>query len=445
MEDWIRSENMKSIQKTVCLFFTFLLLFCSYHWNIFQIEKTQRESNQNVDSYIIPTMELYARGPVLLRDLGEIQLPADGGYSQYFMQVGLHRIFYSLVSPNTPEGAMHEVPYLRTLLETVEALTFTVFVWVVLREFGMICAGTTAILLALSNWLIVFAPDLFYICSTFFIPFIVAWLLGDPARPQSQRRLLAVLFTLFCLLKCLCGYDYITNIFAAVAVPFIYYGLRRGHSLQQIFMRILRYGVLSIFAFCSSVFLLLMQFAFVQKDLYGSLRLFSKEAGRRTLSNGEGLHNGYDNAVLSVMHKLHISMVSDATMERYLPVLRPVLRYFRYLGMGAVTVPLPIHSITVPIGLFIAGFLVACWFQRQRFRDTIKSAAGAADQMTAWMWATLVALAVSHIWVVVANGHMTHTFYNAIVFYIPFLPMAFIGVGIAIAFVIGRMTKSLTA
>jgi hypothetical protein len=62
---------------------------------------------------------------------------------------------------------------------------------------------------------------------------------------------------------------------------------------------------------------------------------------------------------------------------------------------------------------------IAFWFRRKRLCNVIKS--GAADRSTAWMWSTLVALAISHLWVVAANGHMTHTFFNAIVFYIPFL------------------------
>ncbi len=446
MTNAIPNDRARTAQSWIFLCLTFFLLFSSFHWNVFRIEQEQRDVNIGVDGFITPTMELYAKGPALLRNFGEIELPtADiqmpevNGYTRYPMQVGLQRLFYSWISPHSPEGVDRAVPYLRILIEALSALTFTAFVFVVWAEFNYVSAATAAVLLALSNWLIVFSPDLFYISVTFFIPFVLVWLLGDPSRSKRQRWLLAFLYTLFCLLKSLCGYDYITNIFAAAAVPLLYYGLRRGNPLPKIFMRIVRYGVLSIFAFCLTVSIQLMQFAFVQKDFHESLHSFTTEAGRRTLSGGEGISNRYDNSVLSILHRLHVSPAHDAAVRPHLVLLRPFLRYIRYLWMGAATVPLPAHSLKLPIGLFIAVFLVVFWFQRKRLCSALSS--GPLDPVTAWMWASLSALLVSHIWVVVANGHMTHTFFNAIVFYIPFLPMVYAGAGIALASAVGRDAK----
>jgi hypothetical protein len=220
-------------------------------------------------------------------------------------------------------------------------------------------------------------------------------------------------------------------------VPFLYYGLRNGDSLRRIFLRVAQYGVLSIAAFCIAVVLQLMQYAFVQKDLHGSLVYFSKEAGRRTLSNGEGLSSGYDAGVLLVLHKMHLFQSHYGVIQYYLPHLRPFLRYVRYLWMGAATLPLPIHSLKLPIGVFVAGFLAVFWRQKRQLLSTITS--GPADHTTAWMWATLAALFISHIWVVVANGHMTHTFFNAIVFYIPFLPMVYVVIAIGLSSWIHRL------
>ncbi len=93
--------------------------------------------------------------------------------------------------------------------------------------------------------------------------------------------------------------------------------------------------------------------------------------------------------------------------------------------MGAVTIPSPFHSLQIPIGLFVIGFVIACWLLRKRLRAKPHS------RVSAWIAAASAALVVSHLWVVAANGHMTHTFFNAIVFHIPFLPMAYVAFGIA--------------
>lgn len=405
---------------------------------MFRIETAQVAGNiVIVDCYITPALDLYADAPTQERIFGEIQVQdGEGRYSPYFMQVGLQRILYSALSPHSKAGVARAIPLLRGLIEALLALTFTLFAAVVSKEFGYLCAGLTASMLALSNWLIVFAPDLFWICFTFFAPFVLGFLLGDPARPVGQRRLLAVLFTFFCLLKCLCGFDYTTNIFAAVAVPFLYYGLRRGMTLGRIAARVAGYGALSIGAFCLAILLQMMQFAFVERNENGSMAAFLKEVHRRTLSNGEGLRNGYDSAVLAVLHRLHVSSAYDGRLEHFLVPLRPVLRYFRYLSMGALTVPLPIHALTIPIGVFVACFVIVFWRQRKQLRSA--ALRGGTDRVTAWMWSTLAALAISHLWVVAANGHMTHTFFNAIVFYIPFLPMVYVGASFAVASLLRR-------
>ncbi len=251
--------------------------------------------------------------------------------------------------------------------------------------------------------------------------------------------MLAACFTLVCLIKCLCGFDYTTNIFAAVAVPFIYYGLRRGVTLRAIAARVLGYGALSVVAFLAAIALQIMQFSFVQRDTNNSLSSFLTEVRRRTLSNGEGISSRYDDAVLNLLHRLHVSTVHDPGIERWLVPMRPLLRYFRYLSMGAVTVRLPFRPLQLPIGLFVAGFLVAFFIWRQRSKRKMTAC---TDRGAALMWSSLAALAISHFWIVAANGHMTHTFFNAIVFYIPFLPMAYVALSFGIASALRRVSAS---
>jgi len=420
------TRKPRSRQLWLFLALASLLLVGSFRWNIFHIEAARTNINLGVDEYVTPTMELYATGPALQRSLGVLRIVYDNGSSYpYIMLAGFQRILYSAVSPHSAAGVDRAVPYLRSAIAAALALTFTAFLFVVAREFGFFCAGITAILLAWSNWLIVFAPDLFWICALFFVPFVLAWLLGDPARSIRQQRLLALLFTFFCIMKCLCGFDYTTNICAAVSIPFVYYGLRRAQPLRTIAARILRYGALSVLAFCCALSLQILQLLFVEKIPPSSIRFFFAEARMRTMSNGEGMSSGYDNAVLSVLHRLHFPAARDASIAPYLVPLRPVLRYIRYLAMGAVTIPSPFHSLQIPIGLFVVGFVIACWLLRKRLRAKPHSRA------SAWIAATFAALVVSHLWIVAANGHMTHIIFNAIVFYIPFLPMAYVAFGLA--------------
>lgn len=428
-----RPRTSGAVRLAAFVVFVFCLLFSSYRWNVFGIERATVANNiVLVDCYVVPSLSLYAGNSSLEGRIGEMQLLDYGGeYSPYVMSVGLQRIVYSFLAPGTRDGVDRAIPYLRGLIEALLALTFTLFVIVVRREFGTTCAILTTVMLALSNWLIIFAPDLFWISATFFMPFVVVWLWGDPDGPARQRRMVALLFTVCCFVKCLCGYDYTTNVLGAAAVPLLYYGLRRGVPLGNTLARIARYGALGVAAFSAAIVLQVLQFKFVGNNAAGSLSAFLKEVRRRTLSNGEGLGTGYDNAMLSLLHRLHMSPSHDHAMEPYLILLRPVLRYFRYLSMGALTIPLGSHALQLPIGLFVAGVVLTAWLQRERIKRAMFS--GASDRLSAWTVATLAALLITHLWVVAANGHMTHTFFNAIVFYIPFLPMVYVLLAAAIA------------
>lgn len=410
----------------------FALLFASYGWNIFRIGTQQRAANIAVDTtYMVPAMSMFAQGPPLQRLLGEMQIQEGLGTHPYLMQVGVHRMVFSLLSPDSEPGVDRAVPYLRKAIEASLALLFTAFVAIMLDEFGPTCAVITGVLLALSNWLVIFAPDLFWTPFTFFLPFLLGWWLGDPARPRKQHHLLAVLFTLACLLKCLCGYDYLTNIFGAVAVPFLYFGLSRGYSLRSVIWRTVRYGALSVGAFAIAVGMQLLQFTFVGQGLHASLSYFIGEAGRRTSSNGEGISNHYDQAVLNTLHKLHLSSAHDPAIGRLLVPMRAVLRYFHYLAMGGMTIPFPFHSLTLPIGMFVLAVVALAWAKRKSLRAALAS--GSTDRFTALLCSTFLAMIISHFWAVAANGHMTHTFFNAIIFYIPFLPMMYALIGVAVS------------
>ncbi len=151
---------------------TFALLLGSLRWNIFRIDPAQVTENILLaDCYVVPAMEFYAEGPALQRDFGEIKLlGGDGKYSPYYMQVGLQRIVFSGLSPRSSQGVDRAIPLMETLVAGASALTFTAFLAVVEMEFGLLCASLTLLLLAFSNWLVIFAPDLFWVSATFSCP-----------------------------------------------------------------------------------------------------------------------------------------------------------------------------------------------------------------------------------------------------------------------------------
>jgi hypothetical protein len=277
---------------------------------------------------------------------------------------------------------------------------------------------------------VAFSIDAYWLEFLFFLPFVVTWCLY--ARLPLNRALFwsAIVTTAGVCIKGLCGFEYVSNIAGAVAVPALYFGLKSGLSRAGIIRHIL---VLAFAAVVGFVVALTIQIGQVSA-LYGhaGIQKFEQRASYRTSGEGEGMSMHYDEAVQRAMNKLHVPVtVQLQIVAPAMPAIRLVLRYMLYQGKSALSLSGEGRT-AIPIGVFSgAAFLVAVLAfirRRERFFLMHKPAIGAI----------LLAFLVSNSWAVMANGHMTHTFLNAIIFYIPFLPVMFVFLSL---FIVGAFNR----
>jgi hypothetical protein len=103
--------------------------------------------------------------------------------------------------------------------------------------------------LALSPWVVCFARNLFWVEASWFLPCLVSLLIGDRRPTRANCFSLASFLFLVTLIKCLCGYDFISTVCLSAIVPLVYYQSKSRFSTREIVRQLAVAGGAMFFAF----------------------------------------------------------------------------------------------------------------------------------------------------------------------------------------------------
>jgi hypothetical protein len=173
-----------------------------------------------------------------------------GVFKRYKSQYGLQvKAFSALVSMGL--GGVNILHAITALL--MSAVVAGMF-WILWKDFSLFAALLFAAVYVFSPWVVVFSRNLYWVSFTWYLPILLTMWLSS--RSFYERRslylMLALLFGAY-LLKCLCGYEYLTSIFVAACVPIVYHGIRLDLGLRQVFLTICLNGVALLAAFALAV------------------------------------------------------------------------------------------------------------------------------------------------------------------------------------------------
>lgn len=328
----------------------------------------------------------------------------------YTSQFGLQGIVMAAVSPGTSlYGAMR---LMTALLLAAVLATAVVACW---RAWGGRAAGILLALLTLSTWLNAFGPSTYWQPWTLLLPTLVPLLvwhrLGDGRRKWLRG---GALIAALVFLKALCGYEYITTVILGAAAAVAFHEFRDRIDRRLVFS--LGVSVFSgVVGFALAIAVHMVQLL----ARYGSVSILSTRAGDRTFSplNGDG-YLAWVRAQAEDDHLFRWIVEGDSAFGLW---AYRMTGYFRDsaialpgrpgLGLGP--------SYGVPIWVFVLVFLALAW---AAFRGRTESAAIQRRLAVAGALALVGALS----WLGLAFGHMVqHPHINAIVFYVPFLPLVF--------------------
>jgi hypothetical protein len=132
-----------------------------------------------------------------------------------------------------------DVRFLQAFSALLMSLVVGFFYLGIRKEFSEYQAITFCAVLILSPWVVIFAKNLYWIEATWFLPMAITLYFGRRSF-ESLYGALVMGFLLFVavLVKCLCGYEYLSTIAISTCAPLAYFmvqyrfGMKRG--IQQV-------------------------------------------------------------------------------------------------------------------------------------------------------------------------------------------------------------------
>lgn len=198
-------------------------------------------------------------------------------YSAYLSQIGLQGFILSFLH----NKLRFPVPALRAICAFLLVLVLMGILLVLRKKFSLLICITTYFCFLLSPWICAFAKNLYWIEFTWFIPILISLILCN------RKKLLFPTFLLFLsvLLKCLCGFEYITVIFAMVALmPIISFLTSHNKPKRGDLNRILLSISACVLGFVSAI--LIQGVVTGQGDLIGGLKQFYSNVAAKRVAGG---------------------------------------------------------------------------------------------------------------------------------------------------------------
>lgn len=187
------------------------------------------------------TLTLSANGPINESKAGSLKkavfvtqdgdtYPA-GKWDSYESQFGLQgKIFKKIAS--FFDNYNSAVDFSRLLCSILLAITLIGLVTLIYRKYNLLLAGCFYIVFLLSPWIVNFANNLYWVEFTWFLPMLVGLFCSLNIESRKTRIASYILVFFAVMVKCLCGYEYISTIMiSAVAFPIA--DLVRGVFLKR--------------------------------------------------------------------------------------------------------------------------------------------------------------------------------------------------------------------
>ena len=331
--------------------------FLSFQFNLFRVTSQDRFRGFEVysDALVLDGivhhrfvpysgLGLYHRGTsdsrAFLDDQAHIgELQDNRKFEPYHSQFGLQYFVFDFLY--TTCG--FSVKQLEATASFFMALIVAGYFWALRKTIPAVPALGFCLALALSPWVVCFARNLFWVEATWFLPCLVSLFLGNRRATTANHIALASLLFLCTLLKCLCGYDFITTVCLAAVVPLAYFHAKKSSRVRELVWQLAVAGSAMFLAFVCAMGLhlaLLSYHASLLPDtsnasraansssrqsgiavilLAGEKRFYSKDpdkTAREACADGVGAMSSYDECVSAYKQSLQSN------------VFKVVARYF---------------------------------------------------------------------------------------------------------------------
>lgn len=353
-------------------------------------------------------------------------------YRPYDAQFGLQAHLIAFFSPAKSEYAKQYFATVKFLLALVFALVLMGFVYCIQRAFGTMVAASVYTLLIFSPWIVGYARNMYWVIFLMFLPFVFSF--GFYSTFKARQKLLlfyAILGVLFAL-KFLNGYEHLTTMIFSAFIPIVYFELMRGRRLIELWRQALAVLLVGMAGFAAAFLINVVSLNTYYHSWSQSVHAVIGRAKDRSESKKMqanvvvGFQATLPDVYRIVDEYYELEKMADGSHAPYRYV---VLSLFNYALLPAVTLPFGAANLLVIVVQSIFTMGVLAWLLLRYLRRN----KGLSKQVETLKYVYLLSLAGSLSWLVLMPGHaFPHAHLNAIIFYVPFLLICYVIIGLAL-------------
>lgn len=423
-------------KNVVLLFAAFIILVLSFQFNYFGaatknfFDGHQRDSESLVLGRIIETKNngYLSNGGFLgwyssdnhvefQYDAYVNDLVPESSFGSYRQSFGLQGYFYAFLDSGFKlfgvDSGSNRLFLSKLFTSSLLALLLVFFIYFVKSNFGVFTAFLATVLLAASQWLVVFSNNLYWMFFLIILPFIVVnsflQFKSQGTFPEIEKRIyiLYLLVFLAVFIKSLAGYEYMSTILISTVVPLIYFAIKDSWTLKTFITRFVLVGISGLVGFFTAIFMHLVQLANTLGSFSKGLEHLWYTIAKRTHGDPNTVHEAYRASLESNVFGVILKYLSGTGFD-----LNSLIGFGGKLSFA--------DLIFLIIVLSIFGFMAT---RKKVFN--IDSKKHLALNLTLW-----VSILAPLSWHVLAKGHSyIHGHMNHVLWYIPFLLLGFVYIG----------------
>jgi len=342
----------------------------------------------------------------------------------YTSQYGIQHPLFAPLYLNSPFSNELTLSLLRGLVAATLALVFTLFVNYLAREFSLPVAIVTLLFLIHSTWLVLYGRNLYWISPSLFLPFVFA-LIFFPKLKRLPLVFYSILTFLF-FFKSLAGYEFLSNVILAPLSAIVYHLVKANSHKRQFLFHTALVCLAGALGFLLALTLHLNQLhqhfgnypqAWEKITERASVRTFGELSPLRShIIKNFSFNHPY------IYPYLNHVFAFESQNSPWPQELDLILIIYHYLISPTINHPFlsPLPQIKLGnLALFIllSFSIIYYWYRQSFFND---------KKIKSLSVVTTLSLVFSNSWSILGFGHtMLHTHMNSIIFYLPFLPLAY--------------------
>jgi len=209
-------------------------------------------------------------------------------YEPYKSQIGLQGMFFSYLDKISPFESEQNLRVFYVLTALLTGLVLSAVLLWFSTELGLFAASFVFISTLLSRWILVFGRNLWWSTWAFYLPMVICMFLlaSEEESKNSKSWTLSVFISLGVFMKCLVsGYEFMTTTLVMLAVPILYYGIRRGWKRKLILKRLFYVQFGALFSIFMSLAILTFQLSSIEGSYLNGGKYILNALGERTHGN----------------------------------------------------------------------------------------------------------------------------------------------------------------